>query len=180
MNKDTGTADAGVGDLRATFWEPRRVARMAVLIALSAVGAFIKIPSPTGTVALDSAPGFFAGVTFGPVEGAIVGAVGHLFSALTTGFPLGLPMHLIIAVEQAVWVAVFWWVSRHVNLVVAVIVATLLNGVVGALLTIPVFGPGLFASLIVPLTIGAAINIVIAAAAYRAVRNSGLVRRGSA
>ena len=38
------------------FFTPRRVARMAILVALSAVGAFIKIPSPTGTVALEAAP----------------------------------------------------------------------------------------------------------------------------
>lgn len=38
--------------------DPRRIARLAILIALSAVGALIKIPSPVGTVAFDSAPAF--------------------------------------------------------------------------------------------------------------------------
>lgn len=163
------------GDLRASFWEPRRIARMAVLIALSAVGAFIKIPSPTGTVALDSAPGYFAGVAFGPVEGAIVGAIGHLFSALTTGFPLGLPLHLLVAAEQAVWVVAFWWVARHVNIVAAIVVATFLNGVVGAAILIPIGGTGLFAAVLVPLIAGSAVNVIIAAAAYKLVARSGMV-----
>ena len=47
----------------------KRVAYMAVFIALSAVGAMIKIPSPVGTIGLDSAPGYFCGLAFGYVEG---------------------------------------------------------------------------------------------------------------
>ena len=38
------------------FFSPRRVARVAILVALSGVGAFIKIPSPTGTVASTPPP----------------------------------------------------------------------------------------------------------------------------
>lgn len=45
-----------------------------VLIALSAVGALIKI---SGTIALDSMPGFFAALFLGPSAGAIVGGLGH-------------------------------------------------------------------------------------------------------
>ncbi|MGI6424678.1 MAG: hypothetical protein ACOX2A_05490 [Tepidanaerobacteraceae bacterium] len=40
-------------------------ALMGMFIALSIVGAFIKIPSPTGTVALDSAPGYTAALLLG-------------------------------------------------------------------------------------------------------------------
>ncbi|RLG11243.1 MAG: alpha-ribazole transporter, partial [Thaumarchaeota archaeon] len=56
----------------AKFFTARRVARMAIFIALSVVGAFIKFPSPTGTVAMDSCPGFFSALTWGYIEGAIV------------------------------------------------------------------------------------------------------------
>ena len=58
--------------VKKEFWTVKRIARVAILIALSGVGALIKIPSPTGTVALDSAPGYFTAVAFGPVEGMIV------------------------------------------------------------------------------------------------------------
>ena len=51
------------------------MARIAILVALSGAGAFIKIPSPTGTVALDSAPGYLAAAVFSPLEGGIVGAL---------------------------------------------------------------------------------------------------------
>lgn len=159
-----------------TFFEPRRVARIAILVALSAVGAFIKLPSPTGTVALDSAPGYVAAAAFGPAEGAIVGSIGHLLSALTTGFPLGLPVHLLVAATMAVWVAAFGLVARRVNMVAAIVVGTLLNGVVGAALLIPIGGTGLFASLVLPLTVGSLINILIAAAAAKAIQASGLAR----
>jgi riboflavin transporter len=85
---------------KKTFWTPKRVARMAIFIALAAVGALIKFSSPTGTVALDAAPGFFSAVAFGWLEGGIVAVFGHILTAATTGFPLGLPIHLVIAAEQ--------------------------------------------------------------------------------
>lgn len=63
------------GNLRKTYWTPRRVARMAIFVALSAVGALIKIPSPTGagkttfTMTLNGlVPQFFEGDMSGRVS----------------------------------------------------------------------------------------------------------------
>lgn len=161
--------------IKKGFWTPRRVARIAIMIALSGVGAMIKIPSPTGTVALDSAPGFFSAVAFGPLDGAIVGALGHLFTAATTGFPLGLPMHLFVGVQQAMWAIMFWLLATRVNLWVGVVGAILCNGVIASALLIPIGGVGLFLSLLVPLTVGSAINVIISALAYKIVKKSNMV-----
>lgn len=162
------------------FFTPRRVARIAILVALSGVGALIKIPSPTGTVALDAAPAFLAGAAFSPIEGSIVGALGHLISALTTGFPLGLPVHLLIAVEMAVFVWIFGVVARKVNIWVAAVVGIFLNGVVGAAIMIPIGGVGMFGALVLPLTVGAVINIVIAVLAAKALIAAGLAPKPAA
>lgn len=158
----------------ARIFTPRRVARVAILVALSAVGAFIKLPSPTGTVALDSAPAWLAGAAFSAVEGSIVGALGHLVSALSTGFPLGLPVHLLVAVEMVVFVWVFAVLARRISIWLAIPVGIVLNGVLGAAILIPVGGVGMFVSLVLPLTVGSAINIIIAAAAARVLRAAGL------
>lgn len=157
-----------------TWFTPRRIARVAILIALSAVGAFIKLPSPTGTVALDSAPAFVAGAAFSPGEGAIVGAIGHLFSALVTGFPLGLPIHLLVAASMAVFVFLFGLVARKVNIWVAAVVGVVLNGVGGAALLIPIYGLGIFATLVLPLLVGSLINVVIAVAVVKVLDLTGL------
>ena len=166
------TTATTVGD--SGFFTPRRVARIAILVALSAVGAFIKIPSPTGTVALDAAPGYLAGAAFSPLEGAIVGVLGHLLSALTTGFPLGLPVHLLIAAEMGVFVWLFGVMVRRINVWIAAIIAILLNGILGAALMIPVGGTGMFVALVVPLLVGSAINIVVAVLAAAALSAAGL------
>lgn len=157
-----------------TFFTPRRIARVAILIALSAVGAFIKIPSPTGTVALDSAPAFVAAAAFSPGEGAIVGAIGHIFSALVTGFPLGLPIHLLVAASMVLFVWLFGLVARRINIWAAIPVGILLNGVGGAALLIPIYGVGIFVTLLLPLVIGSAINIFIAAAVVKVLDGTGL------
>lgn len=160
--------------LKKNYFAPKRTARIAILVAVSAVGAFIKLPSPTGTVALDSAPGFVAAAAFGPGEGSIVGALGHMFSALITGFPLGLPIHLLVAAATVIWVGAFGIISRKINILVAAPIAILLNGVGGAALLIPILGVGIFATLVLPLTVGAAINVIVAVAVVRVLDLTGL------
>jgi uncharacterized membrane protein len=148
---------------------------MAIFVALSAVGALIKIPSPTGTVALDSCPGYFSAVSFGWLEGGIVAAVGHVLTAATTGFPLGVPIHILIAAEMAAFAAAFWWVNSRVGIAPAVIVATFLNGVVASFIMVPIGGMGLAVALLAPLTVASAINVIIAAAAHAVVKRGKMI-----
>ena len=77
-----------------------RTARLAIFTALSAVGSLLKIPSPVGSLAFDSCPGFFVALLFGPLEGALVCGLGHLATAAVSGFPLGV-LHVPIAVGMA-------------------------------------------------------------------------------
>lgn len=161
--------------IKKEFFTPKRIARISILIAISAVGSMIKIPSPTGTVALDSCTGYFSAVTFGWLEGSIIAGLGHLLSAFTAGFPLGLPVHLYIAVQMALWVSVFWYVAKKINLTLAMIIAILLNGIVSSLLIIPIGGVGMATALIVPLLVGAFVNVLIATLAYKIVEKSNLI-----
>jgi len=158
-----------------TFFTPRRVARMSIFIALSAVGAITKIPSPTGTVALDSCMGYFSAAGFGYLEGASVAALGHLFTSLTMGFPLGLPVHLYIALQMAAWAAAFRYLTVRVHPLAGIVGGIILNGAVSSYLIIPFGGIGLAAALILPLTIGSAANVMIASAAYSIVRKSNMI-----
>jgi uncharacterized membrane protein len=149
----------------------RRITRIALLIALSAVGALIKVPSPTGTVALDSTPGYLGALMFGSKEGAIIAALGHLFSAATAGFPLSVPLHAFVAVQMALWAAAFGYIKRKVNMTVAAGVAAFLNGVVGAAMLIPIPGLGaaFFTVMVVPLFVASAINILASIILYAAI-----------
>src|SRR4051794_20093391 len=97
----------GMGSVRRTnSMKGKLVSGLAMLTALSVVGAMIKIPAIVGSVALDVFPALLASVLFGAGAGALVGAFGHLLSALIGGFPLG-PLHFLIAGEMAVLVWVF-------------------------------------------------------------------------
>jgi uncharacterized membrane protein len=160
---------------RQDFFSPRRIARISILIAISAVGALIKIPSPTGTVALDSCTGYFAAVAFGWTEGAIIAGLGHLLTAFTTGFPLSLPVHLYIALQMTIYVSLFGIIARKINLILGIIVGVLLNGVLSSFLIIPFGGMGMATALLLPLTVGSLVNIIIAALAYKIVAKSNLL-----
>ncbi|MBS3889132.1 MAG: hypothetical protein KGZ92_07585 [Firmicutes bacterium] len=47
-------------------------AYIGALIALSILGAFIKIPSAVGSLAFDAVPGFYAALATSPFTGAVV------------------------------------------------------------------------------------------------------------
>jgi len=153
----------------------KRIIFMAVFIALSAVGSWIKIPSPVGTIGLDSAPGYFSALAFGSLDGAIVIAIGHLLTAAIVGFPLTIPMHLLIAVLMALWAIIFRLINKTLGLIPAVIAAIFLNGVVSAFTMLPIGGMAAAIGLMPYLVIGSAINVIIAAAAYKAIRASKLI-----
>jgi len=157
------------------FWNTRRIARISIFISLSAVGALVKVPSPTGTVALDACPGFFSAVTFGAREGSIVAALGHLLTAAITGFPLGLPTHFYIAVQMSIWVTLFYYISKKINLVLGAVVAIICNGILSSLLMIPIGGMGLAVALLLPLTVGSVINVIVASLAHLIVKKSNMV-----
>lgn len=146
----------------------KQITLMGMFIALSAVGATIKVPSPTGTVAFDSAPGFLAALLLGPGYGAVAAAVGHLFTSLFSGFPLTIPIHLMIAVEMALFAAAFSALKR-INLPVAVIITSILNGVISpaSFIPLPTFGLGFFTTMLLPLLVASTLNIVAAAAIYK-------------
>ncbi len=175
MSIPPGTEHNSSARPRKVFFTHRRVARMSIFIALSAVGALTKIPSPTGTVALDSSIGYFAAAAFGYWEGAFIAGIGHLLTSLTIGFPLGLPVHIYIACQMAAWVMIFRYCTVRIHIVAAVIIGTLLNGFGSAYLMVPVGGYGLAAALVLPLIIGSFANILIAAMAYSVVRKGNIV-----
>lgn len=155
----------------------RKLAIMAVFIALSAAGSLVKIPSPLGTVGLDSAPGFFTAVAFGGWMGFIVIAIGHLLGSAIVGFPLTLPVHLVIAVGMGLCALAFRWVGRRgtVWLVVSVVTTSLLNSFGLGLIVVPIGGWGMYLASVPSLLLGAAVNLVLAAIAYRALRTSKLL-----
>ena len=160
---------------KKNFWTPKRIARMAIFIAISAVGSMIKVPSPTGTVALDASIAYFSAIAFGWREGSIVAALGHMLTALTTGFPLSFPLHLFIAVQMAVWVSLFEIAAKKIHMWAGILIAVILNGPVSSFLVVPVGGFGLMAALILPLTIGSAINVFVAVTAYLIINKSKLI-----
>ena len=162
-------------DLRLSAWNVKRLSIMAIFIALSAVGALIKIPSPVGTIGMDSAPGFFCALAFGGVTGAVVIAFGHLLTAAVIGFPMTIPIYLYIAFQMALWALAYRWVNKKLGLIPAVIVGIILNGVVSAFAMLPIMGMGGVLGLMPFLVIGAAINVIISAVAYRAIKGSRLI-----
>lgn len=165
-------------DYKKGKWTTKQIAIMAIFIALSAVGAFIKIPSPIGSIGLDSAPGYFAAVAFGPVIGGIVIAIGHLISGAVVGFPLTIPIHLGIAVGMALIAFVFYILGRKgvVGLVAGVVICALLNSFALGVLLIPIGGTALYVAMILPLLVASAVNLIIAAIAYFALKNSTLLK----
>ncbi len=162
-------------DLHHSALHVKRIAIMAVFIALSAVGALIKIPSPVGTIGLDSAPGFFSAVAFGSIEGAVIIALGHMLTAAVAGFPLTIPIHIFIAIQMALWALAFRWANNTFGKVAAVVTGIVLNGVVSSFTMMIIGGWGAVIGIMPFLVVGSAINVIIAVMAYSIIKRSKLI-----
>lgn len=126
---------------KKTFFTPKRMSRMSILIALSAVGAFVKIPTPTGDIGIDSAPGYFAGMVknWDWKEAQIIGIFARLLGAWVVGFPLGIPIQICWGVFLGGCMGVYARLARlKFGHLAAIIAATLTNGVLFSLAVVPV------------------------------------------
>lgn len=148
----------------------KKITLLAAFIALSAVGAMIKIPSPVGTIGLDSAPGYLAALALGGYEGALVIALGHLLTSMVVGFPLTIPIHLLVAFQMALWALSFRWIHFKLGTVAACVAIVLLNGVLSSFTMVLVGGWAAAIGVMPFLAAGSALNAVVAAAAYQSVK----------
>ncbi|WP_353949091.1 ECF transporter S component [Sporolactobacillus sp. Y61] len=138
-----------------------KLAWMSIFIALSVVGAYIKIPAVPGSIALDSFPSLVAAAVLGGPTGALTAAFGHLVSAYLGGFPLG-PFHLFIAAEMALLVSGFVWLYNHVNQFIAGAFFLLGNAILAPLPFWFIISKGFYLTIVPPLFIGSLLNIGIA------------------
>lgn len=155
----------------------RQLVFMALLIALSFVGAQLKV---FGTIAFDSLPAFLGTLLMGPVAGAIIAIIGHLLTALTSGFPMTVPVHLVIALGMGLTMVATWYTyafikkaaNEVIGLIVAVIIAAICNGPILLILCSPLLipmltWPGVIAMMF-PLALVGGLNALIAAIVFKA------------
>ena len=132
---------ANVATLKSnTFFTPKRISRMAILIALSGVGAFVKVPSPTGDLGLDSAPGYFAGMVkkWDWKEAQIIGLFARLLAAWVVGFPFGILVQICWGIFLGGSMGVVVRVPRlKWGLIPGAIAGILWNGPIFALTVVP-------------------------------------------
>lgn len=154
-----------------------------VLVALSLILANVKLFQ---SIALDAMPAFLGAMLISPIMGAVIAALGHFFSALLSGFSLTLPMHIIIMMEMFIVVYIFGKLyNKEVEKssskwgIVAVVTGIILNGPVSIAISgvaAEFFGMmtamQFIAMMIVPLTIASAVNVILAYALGRILKNA--------
>lgn len=172
------------------FFTPRRISRMSVLIALSGVGAFVKIPSPGGDLGIDSAPGYFAGFMkkWDWKEAQLIGLAARLIAAGVVGFPFGLPIQIAWGIFLGGSMGVVARLARlRFGYVAGVIAATIWNGAVFSLFVIPasvllVGGGGVSAAIAVGLAsviggvLASGLAASIGAAAAKSIEKTNLAK----
>ncbi|RFU71414.1 ECF transporter S component [Peribacillus saganii] len=139
----------------------RKAAIIALFIALSTVGAAIKIPAVVGSVALDTFPALLASALLGVPAGSIIAALGHIVSAIIGGMPLG-QLHIIIAVEMAIIVGIFGFLYLKGRKKTAVAVFFVGNALIAPLPFIMFLGTPFYIAVVPSLIAGAFINVMAA------------------
>ncbi|MGR6905272.1 ECF transporter S component [Lysinibacillus sp. BSL11] len=140
----------------------RKLVLTAMVAAICAVGAMIKVPTFISTAALDSAPAFLGVVFLSPILAGIAGLIGHFITALTSGFPLG-PLHIIIAVEMLSVVWVFGVMHKKGMHFWKWPVALVLNGIVAPLPFYFIISPAFFWGALGSILMATVINLIIVA-----------------
>jgi len=134
---------------------------LALFIALSVVGASIKIPAIVGSVALDAFPALLAAALLGGGAGALVAGGGHLVSALLGGLPLG-PLHIVVAIEMSLLVFIFSRLyHRGRNKYTAAISFVIGNALLAPLPFLFLMGVGFYTAIVPSLMIGSVINVIV-------------------
>lgn len=139
----------------------KKLTIIALFIALSAVGGFIKLPSAVGSIALDIFPALIAVIIVGNKSGALVGGLGHMISAQLGGLPLG-PLHLMIAVEMALLVLLFGLLYQSGRRILASILFVLGNGLLAALPFAFIISFSFYIAIAPMLLLAAFINTILA------------------
>jgi riboflavin transporter FmnP len=139
----------------------KRISSLAIFIALSAIGAFIKIPAIITTVALDSFPALIAAAILGPTAGAIVAGLGHIISALISGMPLG-PLHFIIMLEMTLLVWAFGILYKTGKKGAAAFLFFIGNSFILPIPFIFIISWAFYMAMLPSLLLAAAINLIIA------------------
>ncbi|OPJ55975.1 ECF transporter S component [Alkalithermobacter paradoxus] len=148
----------------------RRITRIGMLVSLSVILSIV-IRVPGTSMSLDSFPGYFGAIILSPLDGGIIGFLGHLATALNTGFPLGILTHTIIAIEMFIAVFLFGYIRKKVNTSIAVLVATIINGILCPLSLAPLYSMGFFVAVAMPLTIVSFLNIMLAVTLDKGLKN---------
>ncbi|WP_333880802.1 ECF transporter S component [Lysinibacillus capsici] len=140
----------------------RKLILTAMVAAICAVGAMIKVPAFISTAALDSAPAFLGVVFLSPILAGVAGLIGHFITALTSGFPLG-PLHIIIAVEMLIVVWVFGVMHKKGMHFWKWPGALVLNGIVAPLPFYFIISPAFFWGALGSILMSTVINLIIVA-----------------
>lgn len=138
----------------------KKISTLALFIALSVVGAMIKIPAVVASVALDSFPALLAGALLGGGAGAITGVLGHLISAMFGGMPMG-PLHFIVAAEMAVLAYIFGILYRRGRKLLAGLVFLAGNAFLAPVPFIFIFSFAFFTAMLPSLFIASLVNTII-------------------
>ena len=153
----------------------KQIVLLALFISMSVVGGYIKIPNPiTSSIAFDSLAAYLSALLLGGIPGALVAFLGHMASAALGGFPLTLPIHILIGIEMGLIMIVFNFCAKKINLLTAIVVGILLNGVIcpASLILIPGMGLPVFLGALLPLFVASALNIIISALIYSPIKKA--------
>ncbi|SDN25160.1 Protein of unknown function [Psychrobacillus sp. OK028] len=133
----------------------------AMFAALSAIGAFIKIPVGIGSAALDTVPALIAASFLPPFYAGAASLIGHLSSSLYAGFPLG-PLHIIIAAEMFIILFVYTKLHQAGHHVWKWVFFILANSVLATLPFYWIISPEFFVAALPAITLATFLNAAIA------------------
>jgi len=151
----------------------KKISWIGIFTAISFVLSFIKFPSPLGSIALDSMPGFLLSI-INPVYGGITAFLGHIFTSWNSGFYFQF-YHILLAISMFAIAFIFGKMYKR-NKIIAVITAAILNGAIMPFIVTPILSiKGVFGVMPI-LSLASFVNILIASIVYTFIKKYKVVK----
>ncbi|MBP3040412.1 ECF transporter S component [Bacillaceae bacterium Marseille-Q3522] len=138
----------------------KKISLYSLFLALSVVGASIKIPAVVSSVALDMVPALLGGILLSSGAGALIAFLGHLLSAFIGGMPLG-PFHFLLAIEMAFLVWLCALLYKKGKRVLAAFFFIFGNTIVAPLPFLFIISSAFYVGVLPSLFVGSTLNVVL-------------------
>ncbi|MDN5342463.1 ECF transporter S component [Oceanotoga sp. DSM 15011] len=152
----------------------KKISLIGIFTALAFILSFLKFPSPVGSIALDSMPGFLLSI-INPLYGGIASLLGHFFTSWNSGFYFQL-YHIPLALAMFAITYIFGKLYQK-NKIISILIGVILNGIVSPFIVVKIITFKGVLGIMPMLIVASIVNILLAVIIYSMLKKYNIIKK---